>query len=241
MSFQVLSTANTFSQWITETQRSVSILNEITDGSNTFIVYSNTNVDIANNLTIGGNLTVGGFVILDDIGYNDLNVAGNVNIDQTLTFSSGTYNNLNILNNVVALNTTTIKVGTDATLNTLQVTETYSTDNITINGDITGTSNLSLLNLIVTQNISSVNESSNFFIGTDVKIYGDLIGQSFDENGISLIGNLNVNSANIGEANIFTLIGTANTNIYNNIFASNAYTSVQNTLAEFATLSCILG
>lgn len=241
MTFQALSTANTFSQWIIETQKSVSILNEITDGGGSFTYYSNTNVDVANNLTIGGNLTVGGLMVLDDIGYNDLNVAGNLNVVQTLTFSSGTYNNLNVLNNVVTLNTTTIKVGTDATLNTLQVTGTYSTDNITINGDITGTSNLSVLNLVVTQNARLINESSNLFVGTDAKVYGDLIAQLLNDEKTISIADFSVDTANIGEADIFTLIGTANTNIYNNIFASNAFTSVQNTLAEFATLSCILG
>jgi hypothetical protein len=239
--FQILSTSNTFSQWITETQRSVSVLNQITDGGGSFTYYANTNVDVDNNLNVGGNLTVGGFIVLDDVGYNDLNVAGNVNVVQSLTSFSGTFDNLNILNNIANLNTTTIKVATDAVLNTLQVTGTYSTDNIVINGDVTGTANLFVPNLVITQNISFVNETADLFVGTDVEVYGDLIGQLFDENGVTVSGELRVDIANIDEANIFTLIGTANTNIYNNIFASNAYTSVQNTLAEFASLSCILG
>jgi len=241
MAFQALSTANTFSQWITETQRSVSVLNKLFDGGNTFIAYSNTNLAVGNNLTIGGNLTVGGLIVLDDVGYNDLDVAGNANVVKTITSANGNFTNLVISNNVATLNTTTIKVGTNAILNTLTVTGTYSTDNILINGNITGTSNLFVPNLVVTGNANFVNETSNIFVGTDVEVYGDLIGQLLDEDGVSLTGDLNVNVANIDEANIFTLIGTANTNIYNNIFASNAYTSVQNTLAEFASLSCILG
>lgn len=241
MAFQTLSTANTFSQWITETQRSVSILNQITDGGGSFTYYANTNVDVDNDLAVGGNLTIGGLLVLDDIGYNDLNVAGNLSVVQSLTFLNGSFENLVVTNNVATLNTTTIEVGTDAVLNTLRVTGNYSTDNIVFNGNITGTSNLFVPNLVVTQNIGFFNETSDLFVGTDVEVYGDLIGQLFDENGVTVSGGLNVDVANIDEANIFALIGTANTNIYNNIFASNAYTSVQNTLAEFATLSCILG
>ncbi len=241
MAFQALSTANTFSQWITETQRSVSVLNQVTNGGSSFTYYANTNVDVANNLTIGGNLTVGGLIVLDNIGYNDLDVAGNANVVKLITSTNGIFTNLIVSNNVANLNTTTIKVGTNALLNTLTVTNTYSTDNILINGNITGTSNLFVSNLVITGNANFVNETSNIFVGTDVEVYGDLIGQLFDENGVTVSGDLNVNTANITEANIFTLIGTANTNIYNNIFASNAYTSVQNTLAEFASLSCILG
>jgi hypothetical protein len=241
MAFQTLSTANTFSQWITETQRSVSILNQVTDGGGSFTYYANTNVDVDNNLNIGGNLTVGGLIVLDDIGYNDLNVAGNLSVVQSLTSLNGSFENLVVTNNVAALNVTTIEVGTDAVLNALIVTGNYSTDNITINGNITGTSNLFVSNLVITGNANFVNETSNIFVGTDVEVYGDLIGQLFDENGVTVSGELRVDIANIDEANIFTLIGTANTNIYNNIFASNAYTSVQNTLAEFASLSCILG
>jgi len=241
MAFQPLSTSNTFTHWITETQRSVSVLNQFTDGTVEPTNYSNTNISVGDDLLVGGNLTVGGFLILDDIGYNDLTVAGNVNVVQSITTFGGVFENLDILNNVITLNTTTISVGTDAHLNNLRVDGTLTTGNLVINGFVNGTSNLFVPNLVITQNIQFVNETSNLFVGTDARVFGDLVGQLFDESGVSVVGNLIVDTTVIDEANITTLIGTANTNIYNNIFASNAYTSVQNTLAEFASLSCILG
>jgi hypothetical protein len=241
MAFQPLSTSNTFSQWITETQRSVSVLNQITDGGNTFTYYSNTNISVGEDLNISGNLTVRGLITLDNVGYNDLNVSGNVNIARSLTSLSGVFPNINVSSNVSTLNTSSLVVGTNAFLRNLKVDDTISTVNLTINGNVTGTSNLSVPNLIVTQNVLLLNETSNLFVGTDVKVYGDLFAQLLDESGAAVVGNLSVENANINEANITNLIGTANTNIYNNIFATNAYTSVQNTLAEFASLTCILG
>jgi hypothetical protein len=187
MAFEPLSTSNTFTHWITETQRSVSVLNQFTDGTVEPTNYSNTNISVGEDLTIGGNLTVGGFLVLDDIGYNDLTVAGNVEVVQTITTFGGVFENLDILNNVTTLNATSVSVGSDAT------------------------------------------------------VYGNLNAFLCCQNGLNLTGDLTANLVVIDTLTVNVLIGTANTNIYNNIFASNAYTSVQNTLAEFASLSCILG
>jgi hypothetical protein len=241
MAFQPLSTSNTFTHWITETQRAVSVVNQFTDGVVDPTNYSNTNINVGEDLRVGGNLTVRGLITLDNVGYNDLNVSGNVNVVQSLTTTSGVFANLTILNNIVSLNASTLDVQTNVNLNRLNVEETFTTGNLIINGNVTGTSNLFVPNLVITQNVQFLNETSNLFVGTDVKVYGDLFGQLLDESGASVVGNLSVDNANIDEANITRLIGTANTNIYNNIFASNAYTSVQNTLAEFASLACILG
>lgn len=241
MAFQPLSTSNTFTHWITETQRSVSVLNQITDGGGGFTYYSNTNISVGDDLTIGGNLTVRGFLVLDDIGYNDLTVAGNVNVVQSITTFGGVFENLDILDSVVTLNTTTLNVGTDANLNTLRVDGLFSTDNFSITGDVTGTSTFFVPNLVISQNVESLNETSEVFVGSDATVHGNLLAFLCCQNGLTLTGDLTANLAIIDIATINTFIGTANTNIYNNIFASNAYTSVQNTLAEFASLSCILG
>lgn len=241
MAFQTLSTSNTFSQWITEKQRSVSILNQITDGGNIFTYFANTNISVGDDLTVGGDLTVRGFFVLDDIGYNDLNVAGNVNVVGSTVSTNGVFTNLDILNNVSTVNTTTIDVGTDANFQSLNVFNTLTTNTIEITGDVTGTANLFVPNLIVTQNVESLNVTSALFVGTNATIHGNLFAFLCCQNGLTLTGDLTANLAVIDIANINTLIGTANTNIYNNIFASNAYTSVQSTLAEFASLSCILG
>jgi len=241
MAFQVLSTSNTFSQWITETQRTVSVVNQITEGDNDPTNYSNTNISVGEDLTIGGNLTVGGLLVLDNIGYNDLTVAGNVTVNNFTTSNTGVFTNLVISNNVSTVNTSTINVGTNANFKTLNVFDTLTTNNIEITGDITGSSNLFVPNLVVTQNVQSLNVSTKLFVGSDITVHGNLLAFLCCQNGLTLSGDLTANLAIIDTANINKLIGTANTNIYNNIFASNAYTSVQSTLAEFASLTCILG
>jgi hypothetical protein len=95
--------------------------------------------------------------------------------------------------------------------------------------------NLEILNNVITLNAESIN------VGSDATVYGNLNAFLCCQNGLNLTGDLTANLVVIDTLTLNTLIGTANTNIYNNIFASNAYTSVQNTLAEFASLSCILG
>jgi hypothetical protein len=241
MAFQPLSTSNTFTQWITETQRSISVLNQITDGVNDPTNYSNTSISVGNDLTIGGNLTIGGLLILDDIGYNDLDVSGNLSVGESLTALSGDFQSLVVLNDFTDLNTASANVGTNASLNSLSVTDTITTGNITVTGDVTGTSNLTVNNLVISQNVQGIEESSEVFVGKDVNVSGDLLAFLCCQSTLSLNGDLTANLVVIDTATVNTLIGTANTNIYNSIFASNAYTSVQNTLAEFASLSCILG
>jgi hypothetical protein len=349
MTVQVLSTSNTFLQWVTETQKMLFVVNQFTDGVLDSTNYSNTNIDIGNDLNVGGDLTVRGLLVLDDTDYNDLNVSGNVTVVGTVDSDLAVFSNLNILNNVFSVNTTTLNVGTDANLNTLSVFDTFTTSSIEITGDITGTSNLFVPNLTVTENVETLNVSSELFVGTEatlntlsvfdtltttifeitgditgtpnlstenlvvtenvetfnvssglfvgteatlntlsvfdtfiisnIEITGDITGtpnlsvpnlfitenvETFNvsselfigsdavisgnllsflccESGLNLTGDLSLDLAFIDTATVTTLIGTANTNIYNNIFASNAYTSVQNTLAEFASLSCILG
>jgi hypothetical protein len=295
MTVQVLSTSNTFLQWVTETQKMLFVVNQFTDGVVHPTNYSNTNIDIGNDLNVGGDLTVRGLLVLDDTDYNDLNVAGNVTVVGTVDSDLAVFTNLNILDNVFSVNTTTVNVGTNANLNTLSVFDTFTTSNIEITGeiigtpnlfvpnlivtknvetlnvlsdlfvgteatlntlsvfdtftttifeitgDITGTPNLSVKNLVVTENVETLNVSSELFVGSDAVINGNLLSFLCCESGLNLTGDLSLDLAFIDTATVTTLIGTANTNIYNNIFATNAYTSVQNTLAEFASLSCILG
>jgi len=240
--FQSLSTANTFSQWITETQRTVSVLNGLTDGAGSFIYYSNTNINLSDNLNIGGNLTVGGLVILDDIEYNDLDVAGNANIVKSIISSNGIFTNLEVTGNIFSLNTNTLSVGTNINVSSnLTVIDIFSTNNFQVVGDVTGTSNLFVPNLVVSSNIEFLNVTSDLYVGLNTNIYGDIFADLTDDSNILIDGDLNVGNVKVDELIVFSFIGTANTNIYNTIFATNAYTSVQNTLAEFATLSCILG
>jgi hypothetical protein len=241
MAFQPLSTSNTFSQWITDKQRAISVLNQFTDGSNTSTFYTNTNISVGDDLTVGGNLTVRGLFVLDDTGYNDLSVAGNLNVVQSITTTNGVFANLNVLNNVITLNTSAFRVGTNANLSSLSVFDTLSVGNIVVSGSVTGSPNLFVPNLVVTQNVENLNVTSELYVGLDANVYGDLLACLRCRSELSLTGDLSANIAFIGIATINTLIGTANTNIYNSISTSNAATSLVNTLAEFASLSCILG
>ena len=55
----LLSSSNTFLQWLTATQSAITILNKLTEGGACNDVFvANTNVQIANNLTVSGNLTL---------------------------------------------------------------------------------------------------------------------------------------------------------------------------------------
>ena len=80
-----LNTANTFSQWLTGTQDLISKVNQLAEGGNNFIFYSNTNLSVANNLTIGGDLTVSGNIVLDSISFDDINSNGSASFANNLT------------------------------------------------------------------------------------------------------------------------------------------------------------
>lgn len=239
MAIQRLSTSNTFLQWITETQKMVFVVNQFTDGVVDPTNYSNTNIRIENSLNVNNNLSVSGFLDVSNV--ENLYVTGNVDVVGTVDSNNAIFTNLIISNNVFSLNTTTLNVGTEANLNNLNVFDTLTTGNLEITGEVTGTSNLFVENLVVTENVETLNVSSRLFVGSDVAVAGNLLSFLCCESGLTLSGDLSLNLAFIDTATVTTLIGTANTNIYNNIFASNAYTSVQNTLAEFASFSCILG
>jgi hypothetical protein len=239
MAIQTLSTSNTFLQWITETQKLVFVVNQFTDGVLDPTNYSNTNIRIGNSLSVSDNLNVSGILDVRDV--ENLYVSGNVDVVGTVDSNDSIFTNLSILNNVFSLNTTTLNVGTEANLNALNVFGTLDTSNIEITGEVTGTPNLFVENLVVTENVETLNVTSELSVGSDVVVNGNLLSFLCCESGLTLSGDLSLNLAFIDTATVTTLIGTANTNIYNNIFASNAYTSVQNTLAEFASFSCILG
>lgn len=84
MAINQISTANTFSEWLTTTSLLVAVANNLTDSiSGEFL--ANTNLNVANSLyvagdaNIRGNLTISGNVTLDSLGFDDLSVAGSVN------------------------------------------------------------------------------------------------------------------------------------------------------------------
>lgn len=84
MAINQISTANTFSEWLTTTSLLVAVANNLTDSiSGEFL--ANTNLNVANSLyvagdaNIRGNLIISGNVTLDSLGFDDLSVAGSVN------------------------------------------------------------------------------------------------------------------------------------------------------------------
>ena len=85
-----LNTANTFSQWLTGTQDLISKVNQLAEGGNNFIFYSNTNLSVANNLTIGGDLTVSGNIVLDSISFDDINSNGSASFANNLSVTGNT-------------------------------------------------------------------------------------------------------------------------------------------------------
>lgn len=52
-----VTTANTFSQWLTATQELVSKMNTLTDGGTTSTFYANTNLQLTGNLVVQGDIT----------------------------------------------------------------------------------------------------------------------------------------------------------------------------------------
>jgi hypothetical protein len=91
-------------------------------------------------------------------------------------------------------------------------------------------------NLVVTQNIATINVTSELFVGTDANVYGNLtVG------GNTNFGNVSITTANITTANVTSLIGTANTEIYNYIEATANSANAELLAAEYLAIAVALG
>jgi hypothetical protein len=245
-----LSTSNTFSQWLTGTQELISKVNSLTDGGNASIFFANTNLEIGNDLTVGGDLTVTGNIILDNIGFNDLFVSGNLVVDNNFSVIGDTLlTELEVTGNVLSINTTTNSfIGQDlfvyrnvTVFDNLNVSGLSTLDNLTVNANTT------LSQLQVTGNVSRLNVTSTIDVGSDVYIFGNLVvsgnvtldALGFDDlnvagsgtfsNNLTVIGTSEftgnaefVNAEVTGTLTTESFVGTANTNIYNTIAASEA-------------------
>ena len=151
-----LNTANTFSQWLTGTQNIISKVNELSEGGNSFIFYSNTNLSVANNLTVGGDLTVSGNIILDAIGFDDINANGSITAANNLTVGGLTTLNGNV------------SIGGNLTVSGNIILDAINFDDINSNGSASFANNLTVLGtsnlntIISTTGLLSVN--SNVFV-----------------------------------------------------------------------------
>jgi hypothetical protein len=245
MAIGYVTTANTFQQWLIATQDLITTANNLTDNvGGTF--YANTNLVVGNTLnvvgdaTISGNLTVSGNITLDAIGFDDLLVNGSASIANTLSVTGNTtLSNANVTATLVA-NVATITTGTITT------------------GTITTATLTSANIVSLSANIPSVNITSGLNVGTNANIYGTLYvagdttfggnvtldSVGFDD--LSVTGNASVtgtlgvtgnatfvnaevtNTLTANIANVTSLVGTANTAIYNRI------TEVEGTSLAFA-------
>lgn len=173
MLFQRLTTSNTFSQWVTEKQRIIGFVNELTDGYRS--IYANTNVSVGEDLHVNGNVLVTGTFILDEIDFDDLTIAGNLTVDKTITAANGEFLNLNVVNNVATVNATTnVLVGQNAIVYGNLTSNILNAKNLEVEGSANFSGvNITAENLIVSQNIQTVN-TTTLKVGADGIVYGKL-------------------------------------------------------------------
>ena len=241
-----VSTSNTFNDWLNTTISVVDTLNSLTDGGNASTFFVNTNLQIANNLTVGGNLLVTGNVVLDEIGFNDLSVSGNATVNGTLTASNTTITNLVVTGNVQQLNvSTTLNVGGNANVyGNLNVSQNSTVTNLLVSGNlVSSTANVTVSNLFVTGNTDKLNVTSTLEVGEELIVYGNLtvVGSTILTGLTSGNVSLVANAANINIANVNTLVGLANTQIYDAINTTLAATADANIAKQFAAYYMIFG
>ncbi len=241
-----VSTSNTFNDWLNTTIDIVDTLNSLTEGGNASTFYVNTNLEIANNLVVGGNVVVTGNVTLDAIGFNDLSVAGNATISGSLTAGNTNVNNLIVTSNISQVNvTSSLSVGGNSNVyGNLTASGNSTFGNVFVSGTFnSSTSNVTVSNLFVTQNVQSLNVTTELDVGNNMIVYGNLtvFGNT------SLVGlaggqvTLSSDEANINTANIGILIGQANTEIYNYIDTTLGATANANLAVGFLAYSLIFG
>jgi hypothetical protein len=241
-----VSISNTFNDWLNTTIDIVDTLNSLTEGGNTSTFFVNTNLEIANNLFVGGNVVVTGNVTLDAIGFNDLTVAGNAIVNGSITAGNTSVTNLNLTSNIPQVNvTSSLNVGGNANVyGNLTVSGNSTFGNVFVS-DIfnASTSNVTVSNLFVTQNVQSLNVTTELDVGNNMIVYGNLtvFGNT------SLVGltggqvTLSSDAASINTANIEILIGQANTEIYNYIDSTLGSTANANLAVGFLAYSLIFG
>lgn len=204
-----LTTANTFQHWLDATSYLIATANLLTDGSgDTF--YANTILEIGG---VGASLNVV--------------TAATINV---LTSNTITTKNLYVTENISRVNVSSdLHVGTDAYIygtldadgDTTLNGELDVAGNVTISGDLTVTGNITLDSIGFDDLI--VSGSGSF--GNTLSVTGNTslsnvsVANTLNAN-VALITTANITNLNVASANITTLVGTANTAIYDAIRAA---------------------
>jgi predicted acyltransferase (DUF342 family) len=182
--------------------------------ANTFNDWLNTTIEIVdtlNSLGEGGNTST--FFVNTNLQIaNNLFVGGNVVVTGNVTLDEIGFNDLSVAGNA------------------------------TINGTLTS-SNTTVTNLNVTGNAQQVNVTTSLEVGEELQVYGNLT--VFGSTILSGLTSGNVsftsNTANINIANVNTLIGQANTEIYTYIDNTLSATANANIAKAFLAYSIIFG
>lgn len=218
MSIQQIALSNTFQQWILTTHRSSVKLNDLTVGTHSQ-EYANTNISVGEDLNVNGNVNVTGTFILDEIDFDDLTVQGNLSANQSITASNAEVLNLEVTGNVAQLNVTSDLLVPNANIYGTLVQSTFEPSNVTVSTVL---------------NIDSTNVFVTNLISTDVTITNDLIVL-----GDASLGT--IESLNISNANVTTLVGEARDQIYETINASTAAVTVAANVSAFLAFAIGLG
>jgi hypothetical protein len=196
--------ANTFQQWLGATQQLIGTSNALTNGNGSSF-YANTQ------LIIGGSGNNVSLNVETSATINDLNT-------NTANVVEATFRDVDVTGNIVYVSVTTdLNVGANTYIND----ELFVGGDTLISGNLTVTGNLNLdeigfndLNVSGSADIANtLNVDGSTTIGGNTTIDGNLEVQG----SVVLSG-----SANIASANIVTLVGTANSNIYAAIAAADA-------------------
>jgi cytoskeletal protein CcmA (bactofilin family) len=208
-----LTTGNTFQQWVLTTQRISTDLNRIVDGT-IANVYSNTNIDVDNNLHVNGNVLVTGTFILDEIDFDDLRVEGNLSVNNAITAGNAEFGNL-----VVSSNIQTLNVTTDLVFNgNLDVSQKIYANNF-IAKNLTVTNNFDINDTrVIGRNIQA----------TELEVLGNL---SATQNTVLNIATVDyLNGQNV---TITLLTGDGKDQIYETVNNSTAYITVRDNVSAF--------
>ena len=218
MSIQQIALSNTFQQWILATHQSSVKLNDLTLGTHG-VEYSNTNISVGENVTVNGNVNIAGVLILDEIGFDDLTVQGNLLVNQSITASNAEVLNLEVTSNLAQLNVTTDLFVAEANIYGTLILDTFEPSNVTVSSAL---------------NIENTNVFVTNLVSTDVTVINDLIVL-----GGASLGT--IQTLNIANANITTLVGEARDQIYETINASTAAVTVAANVSAFLAFAIGLG